>query len=120
MEATIPLLQPAERILDKWVSGWRNMSADTVLLKSLSNQKTNAYLKEIVDICGIAKTITFHIARHSFATSIALCNNIPMETVSKMLGHSRITMTQHYSKVIDLKMAKDSGFLIDKYNNLHR
>ena len=94
VEATIPLLPPARKIIEKWNPLWRSQDSETVLFLVPSNQKTNAYLKEIADLCSITKPLSFHIGRHSFATSIALCNNIPMETVSKMLGHSRISMTQ--------------------------
>lgn len=58
----------------------------------------NAYLKEIADVCGISKTVTFHIARHTFATTVTLSNGVPIETVSKMLGHRSIKVTQHYAQ----------------------
>jgi site-specific recombinase XerD len=75
----------------------------------------NAYLKEIADLCSIDKVITFHLARHTFATTVTLSNDIPLETVSKMLGHSRISMTQHYSKVVDLKIERDTNKLHKKF-----
>lgn len=116
VDATVPLFEPARVILDRWSQGWEEFKSDQLLFNMLSNQKTNAFLKEIALICGIEKPVSFHVARHSFATSIALSNNIPLETVSKMLGHSRVSMTQHYSKVIDSKIAKDSNFLMNKFN----
>jgi site-specific recombinase XerD len=58
----------------------------------------NSYLKEIADACGIDKTLTFHVARHTFATTVTLSNGVPIETVSKMLGHTNIRTTQHYAK----------------------
>ena len=65
--------------------------------------KINSYLKEIADLCGIEKNLTFHLARHTFATTVTLCNGVPLETVSKMLGHSKITTTQVYAKVVEKK-----------------
>ena len=67
----------------------------------------NSYLKEIADVCGIKKNLTFHIARHTFATTITLSNGVPIETVSKLLGHSKITTTQIYAKVIERKVSDD-------------
>ncbi|MEC4049144.1 tyrosine-type recombinase/integrase, partial [Flavobacterium sp. SUN046] len=77
------------------------------LLPILSNQKMNAYLKEISDVCGINKELTFHIARHTFATTITLTNGVPIESVSKMLGHKNLRTTQHYAKVLDRKVSDD-------------
>ncbi|WP_317127729.1 tyrosine-type recombinase/integrase [Anseongella ginsenosidimutans] len=57
----------------------------------------NAYLKEIADVCDITKLLTFHAARHTFATTVALTNGVPIETVSKMLGHTNLKTTQHYA-----------------------
>jgi site-specific recombinase XerD len=72
-----------------------------------SNQKMNAYLKEIADICGINKNLTTHCARHSFATSIGLANGVSMENVAKMLGHSDISITKHYARVLDASVLRD-------------
>lgn len=77
------------------------------LLPVLSNQKMNSYLKEIADFCGIEKELTFHIARHTFATTITLTNGVYIESVSKMLGHKNLTITQHYVKVLDRKVSDD-------------
>ena len=77
----------------------------------------NAYLKEIAALCNINKELTFHIARHTFATTVTLCNGIPIETVSKMLGHSSIKQTQHYAKILDRKVSDDMKILRDKFNN---
>jgi len=76
-------------------------------LPILSNQKMNAYLKEIADLCGINKNLTYHIARHTFATTITLSNGVPIETVSKMLGHRNLKTTQHYAKILDRKISDD-------------
>ena len=71
----------------------------------------NAYLKEIADLCSITKPLTFHIARHTFATTVTLSNGVPIETVSKMLGHKSIRITQHYAKIIDKKVSDDMNIL---------
>ena len=74
----------------------------------------NAYLKEIADLCGIQKNLTFHLARHTFATTITLTNGVPIETVSKMLGHKSLKTTQHYAKIIDRKVSEDKKSLKQK------
>ena len=74
----------------------------------------NAYLKEIADLCGIQKNLTFHTARHTFATTVTLSNGIPMETVSKMLGHRNIKTTQQYAKIVDQKISDDMKELKEK------
>ncbi|WP_286744396.1 site-specific integrase [Roseivirga sp. UBA1976] len=80
----------------------------------ISNQKLNSYLKEIADLCGIEKNLTFHLARHTFATTVTLCNGVPLETVSKMLGHSKITTTQVYAKVVEKKVSEDMQALRER------
>ena len=81
----------------------------------------NAYLKEIADICGINKELTFHIARHTFATTVTLSNGVPIETVSKMLGHTNLKTTQHYAKILDKKISEDMKILKDKFSiNVNR
>jgi site-specific recombinase XerD len=80
-----------------------------------SNQKVNDYLKEIAAICGINKKLTFHIARHTFATTVTLANNVPIESVSSMLGHSSIRTTQIYAKVIEKKVSEDMMVLREKF-----
>ena len=76
----------------------------------------NAYLKEIADVCGINKELTFHIARHTFATTVTLSNGVPIETVSKMLGHTNLKTTQHYAKILDKKISEDMQILKAKFN----
>lgn len=71
----------------------------------------NSYLKEIADLCKIKKELTFHIARHTFATTITLSNGVPIESVSKMLGHRSIKTTQHYAKILDAKVSVDMNNL---------
>jgi len=95
----IPLLPRALDIIEKYKNNQKAISQGRVFPK-ISNQKLNAYLKEIADVCGIQKNLTFHIARHTFATTVTLSNGMPIETVSKLLGHSKISTTQIYAKVI--------------------
>jgi site-specific recombinase XerD len=83
----------------------------------ISNQKLNSYLKEIADLCGINKNLTFHLARHTFATTIALTNGVPIESVSKMLGHSDLRTTQIYAKVVERKISEDMSNLQKKLNS---
>jgi site-specific recombinase XerD len=71
----------------------------------------NSYLKEIADLCGINKELTFHIARHTFATTITLSNGVPIDTVSKMLGHTNIRTTQLYAKTLEEKISSDMAIL---------
>ena len=80
-----------------------------------SNQKMNAYLKEISDLCGINKKLTTHAARHTFATTVTLANHVSMESVSKMLGHKSIKMTQRYSRIVDKLLQNDMEKLKGKY-----
>jgi Phage integrase family/Arm DNA-binding domain len=109
----IPLLPMAEQILVKYADHPQCKAKDKVL-PILSNQKMNAYLKEIADCCGITKRLTFHIARHTFATTITLSNGVPIETVSKMLGHRNLKTTQHYAKILDRKVSQDMQALKEK------
>jgi site-specific recombinase XerD len=87
------------------------------LLPVSSNQKVNEYLKEIAAVCGIDRSISFHIARHTFATTVTLSNGVPMESVSKMLGHSNIRTTQIYAKIVDRKIAEDMKLLREKLSH---
>jgi site-specific recombinase XerD len=110
----IPILAPALELIDKY-SDHPDCISKNILLPVLSNQKMNAYLKEIADVCGIEKELTFHIARHTFATTITLSNGVPIETVSKMLGHKSLRTTQIYAKVLDLKVSEDMQRLRSKF-----
>ena len=83
------------------------------LFPMLTNQKTNSYLKEIADICGIKKNLTFHLARHTFAT-MSLSKGVPIESVSKMLGHTNIKTTQIYARITNKKIEHDMDELADK------
>jgi len=102
----IPLLPEAAAILKKYEDDPQCVNMDRAF-PVMSNQKMNAYLKEIADVCGIKKNLTYHLARHTFATTVTLSNGIPMETVSKMLGHKNLKTTQHYAKIVDTKISED-------------
>lgn len=110
----IPLLPPALAILEKYKNHPVTLSSQK-LLPVPTNQKTNAYLKEIAACCGINKELTFHIARHTFATTVTLTNGVPIESVSKMLGHKKLQTTQHYAKILDKKVSTDMGLLRNKF-----
>lgn len=104
--SNIPLLPVAEKIIRKYENHPFSTQADK-LLPVYTNQKINEYLKTIADNCEIKKKLTFHIARHTFATTITLGNNVSMESVSKMLGHKSIKTTQHYAKILDQRVSGD-------------
>lgn len=106
----IPLLPLAQELVLKYENHPQCVNSD-VLFPVLSNQKMNSYLKEIASICGINKDLTFHIARHTFATTVTLSNGVPIESVSKMLGHTNIKTTQHYAKILDKKVSDDMANL---------
>jgi site-specific recombinase XerD len=112
----IPLLPSAQYIMNKYADYPVNKNKGTIL-PILSNQKMNAYLKEIATVCGINKELTFHIARHTFATTVTLSNGVPIETVSKMLGHTNLKTTQHYAKILDKKISEDMQILKAKFNS---
>jgi site-specific recombinase XerD len=106
----MPLLPKALAIIEKY-KGHPQAKAEGKVLPTLSNQKLNSYLKEIADMCDITKPLTFHIARHTFATTVTLTNGVPIETVSKLLGHTKLTTTQIYAKVIESKLGEDMAML---------
>lgn len=111
----IPLVPPALEILEKYKDHPLCVNEGRLLPVS-SNQKMNAYLKEVADLCGITKKMTTHIARHTFATTVTLTNGVPIETVSKMLGHRNLKTTQHYAKILDKKVSEDMGILRTKFS----
>jgi integrase len=116
-KSKIPVLPIAQEIIQKYENHPRCLNEDTIL-PILTNQKMNSYLKEIGDLCDISKEITFHMARHTFATSVTLTNGVPIETVSKMLGHKNIQTTQHYAKILDKKVSEDMKILRDKFSKV--
>ncbi|MGY5847966.1 site-specific integrase [Salegentibacter sp. HM20] len=104
--SSIPILPVAQEILDRYADH-PEVQNGKYLLPVLSNQKSNAFLKEIAMMCGITKPLTTHLARHTFATTITLTNGVPIESVSKMLGHQDLRTTQHYAKIVDRKISDD-------------
>lgn len=105
---SIPLLPKAISIIEKYQD-------DKRLLPVVSNQKFNSYLKEIAEIIGIEKKLTHHIARKTFATTVLLYNDVPIEVVSELLGHSKISTTQdHYAKVVQRKVSEQISTLSRK------
>jgi len=110
----LPLLPPAQEILERYKDHPQCIN-EGLLLPVLSNQKMNTYLKEIADACDITKKMTMHTARHTFATTVTLTNGVPIETVSKLLGHKNLKTTQHYAKILDLKVSQDMSMLRSKF-----
>ena len=105
----VPLLQTAKEIIDKYAT--HPICSNGKLLPIYSNQKMNAYLKEIATLSGINKELTFHCARHTFATTVTLSNGVSIESVSKMLGHTNIKTTQHYARITEQKISQDMEVL---------
>lgn len=110
----IPLLQPAEDIIARYTSYHENKPSANIFPVP-TNQAVNRYLKQIALEAGIDKNLTFHMARHTFATTVTLSHNIPIETVSKMLGHTSLSTTQIYAKVVDNKISEDMAALRSQY-----
>ncbi|MDD4010340.1 MAG: site-specific integrase [Fermentimonas sp.] len=108
----LPLLPQAKNILDRYSN--HKIREKGLLLPVPTNQKMNAYLKEIADLCGIKKNLTTHCARHTFATTVTLANGVSMESVSKMLGHSSLLMTKQYAKILDETIGREMQQLKDK------
>jgi len=109
----VPLLPKATAVLNKYKDDTQALSAGKCL-PVYTNQKVNAYLKEIAKLCGIEKNMTFHLARHTFATTVTLGNDVPIESVSEMLGHTSLRTTQIYAKVIKKKVSRDMRALRSK------
>lgn len=114
MRVSLPLLEPAQVLIDKYHT-YHEGEKTHHLFPIPQNQVINRYLKEIATEAGIHKHITFHMARHTFATTITLMHGIPIETVSKMLGHAALSTTQIYAKVVDTKVMDDMAALKDMY-----
>lgn len=110
VETNVLLLDIPKRIISKYS---HQTYRDGKLFPILSNQKTNSYLKEIADICGIKKNLTFHLARHTFAT-MSLSKGVPIESVSKMLGYTNIRTTQIYARITNKKIEHDMEQFADK------
>jgi len=110
IRANVPLLPPALKIINKY----KNQQIG--LIPRISNQKMNAYLKEIADLCEINKNLTWYVSRHTFATTVTLANGVRIENVSSMMGHTNIKQTQHYAKVLDENVMEDMSKLKHKYS----
>ena len=110
VEYEVPLLEVPLHILNKY----RDVEPNGKLLPMYSNSDVNLSLKKIAAICGINRRIVFHAARHTYATEITLSHGVPLETVSKMLGHTRVDTTQIYAKVTDEKIDADTKRLDSK------
>ena len=104
--SNIPVLSVTKRLIEQYADHPECIKKG-VLMPVLSNQKLNAYLKEIADCCGITKRISSHVARYTAATVVFLANNVSIENVAKILGHSNTKMTQHYAKVLDSSIMRD-------------
>jgi len=109
----IPLLAPALKLIEYYQNDPRR--PDSKLFPPISNQKANQYLKEIAKALHIKKKLTYHVARHTFATTVTLTNGVPLETVGQMLGHKSIKSTQLYARVTDMKVRADMEPLKEKY-----
>ena len=116
VNVNVPLMDIPKRIIEKYAG----TLPDNKVLPVLSNQKMNAYLKEIADLCGIDKNLTFHLARHTFATTVTLSKGVPIETVSKMLGHTNIQTTQIYARITNDKISEDMQGLSEKFSESER
>ena len=115
----IPLLSVAQKLIDKY-KDHQNCIFKGVLLPVISNQKYNSYLKEIADLCAINKRLTSHVARYTCATVVMLANQVSMENVAKILGHSNTKMTQHYAKVLDSSIMRDMKNVEQVFSNVYQ
>ncbi len=116
VHSNILLLDIPKMILKKY----SNKITGGKLLPVIINQRINSYLKEIADVCGIEKNLTFHLARHTFATTVTLAKGVPMETVSKMLGHTSIRTTQIYARITESKIGNDMQALSEKLQGMDK
>ncbi|MCI7069868.1 MAG: site-specific integrase [Bacteroides pyogenes] len=117
IESNVLLLEIPEQIIEKYHND--EATDESLIFPMLSNQKTNSYLKEIADLCGIKKNLTFHMARHTFAT-MSLSKGVPMESVSKMLGHTNIKTTQIYARITNKKIEHDMLELSSKLQKFNQ
>lgn len=115
----VPLLGQALDIVNKY-KDHPSTAVNGSLLPVLTNEKLNVFLKEVANFVGIQKNLTFHMARHTFATTITLSNGVPIETVSKLLGHTKISTTQIYARVLENKVSTDMNALKDVLLNKER
>lgn len=111
----VPLLDIPIMLIEKY----KGTAKDDRVFPVLSNQKMNDYIKEIMAICDIDKDISFHCARHTFATTVTLENGVPIESVSRMLGHTNIKTTQIYARITESKIVGDMDILAGKIGGQH-
>lgn len=116
IDVNVPLLDIPKMILDKY----KDKLPNGKILPVISNQKLNSYLKEIADLTGINKNLTFHLARHTFATTTTLGKGVPIETVSKMLGHTNIETTQIYARITNSKISRDMKGLSEQFTGIEK
>lgn len=109
----VPILDKAQELIDKYKDHPMTQITGT-LFPVITNEKLNLYIKEVADACGIKKNLTFHMARHTFATTVTLNNGVPIETVSKLLSHTKISTTQIYARVVERKVSDDMEALKSK------
>lgn len=114
VRVALPLLEPAQQILEMY-DCYNTHKPNSRLFPMTQNQVVNRYLKLIAAEAGVSKHVTYHMARHTFATTITLMRGIPIETVSKMLGHTNLATTQIYAKVVDTKVMDDMAELKEMY-----
>lgn len=117
--SSIPLLDVPASIIERY-KDHPQVKTKKLILPVLTNQKSNAYLKEIADLCGIKKNLTTHLARHTFATTVTLSKGVPIESVGKMLGHKSLKTTQIYAKVLDEKVGRDMEVLEKRLNKVKK
>lgn len=112
----VPILDIPMELIERY----KGVSKKGYILPIVSNQKMNQYLKDVAEACGIEKNITFHMARHTFATTVTLSQGVPIESVSKMLGHTQIKTTQIYARITNEKISRDMAVLAEKMKSTSR
>ncbi len=113
--SNVIIIPPLQRIIDKYKND-PECAEQQRLIPSRSNTKMNVYLKELADLCGIQKNLTWYVSRHTFATTVALANGVPIEVVADIMGHKKITQTQHYAKILDSSIKRHMKNLGEKFN----
>jgi site-specific recombinase XerD len=116
VKTNVPLLAYPMQLIYRHCPDFKAMEPEESIFRVISNQKMNDYLKELAGHLNIPKRLTFHIARHTFATTVTLNNGVPIESVSAMLGHKHISTTQHYAKMLDKKLEADMDALSQRLN----
>lgn len=115
-DSSVRLLEVPKRIIEKY----RGYTRDSRLFPVPSNGRCNAILKQIAEQCGIKTRLSYHVSRHTFSTTVTLSQGVPIETVSKMLGHTNIKTTQIYARITKEKISRDMEILSRKLEPLER